>query len=112
MYLPAIKSAETVNCYKFNGHSAVLLRNIEAMGSVEYQFAVMVYKESGEAPCYCVASEVNAMAKQLGGGSHFLGVFEEGSHVNFGSSNDWADEAKFTARAMSLVREKFGVPLK
>lgn len=111
MYLPAFKSAETAKRFSFKGHSAVLLRNIVAAGSIEYRFALMVYPDGQNEACYCVASEVNGMAGQLGGGSHFLGVFEEDSHVNYGSSDQWADEEKFTHRALGLVTEKFGAPI-
>ncbi|WP_050028568.1 hypothetical protein [Verrucomicrobium sp. BvORR034] len=111
MYLPAFKSAETAKRYTFKGHSAVLLRNIVAVGSIEYRFALMVYADGEGEACYCVASEVNGMAGELGGGSHFLGVFEEDSHVNYGSSDQWADEEKFVRRALELVTEKFGPPV-
>lgn len=110
MYLPAFKSSETARRYSFKGYSAVLLRNIVATGSVEYRYAMMVYREGESDACYCVASEVNGMAGQLGGGSHFLGVFEEDSHVNYGSSDQWADEEKFAQRALGLATDKFGPP--
>jgi hypothetical protein len=45
------------------------------------------------------------MAEQLGGGSHFLGVFDEEGHKNLGSSDDWTELDKFTARALSITAE-------
>lgn len=110
MYLPNFKSAETVKRYTFKGHTAEFLRNIVAVGTVEYRFALMVYADGEGEACYCVASEVNGMARELGGGSHFLGVFEEDSHVNYGSSDQWADEEKFLHRALELAAGKFGSP--
>lgn len=87
----------------------MLLGDIVSAGSVEYGHILVVYDGDSQQPCYFVASEVNSMAKQFGGGSHFLGLFDGDGHVNCGSSDDWADEAKFTAEALRIVREKFGV---
>jgi hypothetical protein len=46
------------------------------------------------------------MAKRFGGGSHFLCVFDENGHINQGGSDDWADEGKFTTRALQIIKEK------
>jgi hypothetical protein len=69
----------------------------------------MAVFDENRRPCYFVASEVNSMAKNFGGGSHFLGLFEGEVHVNCGSSDDWADEARFTAEALRIIKGKFGV---
>jgi hypothetical protein len=42
-------------------------------------------------------------------GSHFLGLFDGDCHENCGASDDWGDEGKFTAEALKIIREKFGV---
>jgi hypothetical protein len=52
------------------------------------------------------------MAKRFGGGSHFLGVFDGNGHINQGGSDDWADEEKFTARALQIIREKSDTEIK
>lgn len=105
-YIPAIASANPIQQFQFGKYSAVLLDDIESAGVVEYRFVLVVFDDT-EQPCYFVASEVNATAKTFGGGSHFLGVFDEDGHSSYGSSDDWADESKFTAEAMRIVRERF-----
>jgi hypothetical protein len=52
-----------------------------------------------------VASEVNATAATLGGGSHFLGVFDSQGHANRGASDDWADPKKFFPEALRIAQE-------
>src|SRR5438105_5876412 len=107
-YVPRIKSANPRNQFKLGAYSAVLLGDIESVGSVEYKFIVIVYDESKK-PCYFVASEVNDMAEKFGGGSHFLGLFDGNGHANCGTSDDWADESKFTEEALRIIRKKFQI---
>ncbi len=107
-YAPVVKSAKPRQRFQIGKHTAVLLGDIERAGSVEYLYIMVVFDESRK-PCYFVASEVNSMAGTLGGGSHFLGLFDGDGHANCGSSDDWADEAKFTAEALRIVKAKFGV---
>ncbi len=106
-YTPYIESADPVGRYLVAGHQAVLLDNIVSAGSVEYLYLLVVYDAQGES-CFFVASEVNSLCAESGGGSHFLGVFPGEGHANHGSSNDWADRDKFLARALALVQEEFG----
>lgn len=107
-YAPVIKSAKPKNQFQIGKHTAILLGDIERAGAVEYQYIMVVYDDTWK-PCYFVASEVNSMAKSFGGGSHFLGLFDGNGHANCGTSDDWADEAKFTAEALRIVKAKFGV---
>ena len=107
-YAPIIKSAKPRQRFQVGRHTVVLLGDIEPAGAIEYLYIMVVYGEERQ-PCYFVASEVNAMAAHFGGGSHFLGLFDGDSHANCGSSDDWADEAKFTAEALRIIREKFGI---
>ncbi|HYG35220.1 MAG TPA: hypothetical protein VEC99_10570 [Clostridia bacterium] len=106
-HAPLIKSAAPKQRFQLGRHIAVLLGDIQPMGFVEYLYILVVFDADTKQPCYYVASEVNSMAKQFGGGSHFLGLFDGEGHANCGSSDDWADEAKFTAEALRIVREKF-----
>ena len=106
-YAPVIKSAKPRQKFQLGKYSAVLLGDIEPAGSVEYKFILAVFDEEQQ-PCFFVASEVNSMARMLGGGSHFLGAFDGNGHANYGDSDDWADEARFAAEALRIVREKFG----
>lgn len=107
-YSPAIKSAKPRHQFQIGGRTALLLGDIEPIGSIEYRYILVVYDRDSEQPCFFVASEVNPMARQFGGGSHFLGLFDGDGHANRGTSDEWADEAKFTAEALRIVREKFG----
>ena len=90
-YAPRIASAEPLAHYDVNGREAVLLGNIVSAGMVEYLYVLVVF-DTNEEPCLFVASEVNSQQEVLGGGSHFLGVFPGDGHLNFGDSDEWADQ--------------------
>jgi hypothetical protein len=107
-YIPAIASENPIRQFQVGKYSAVLLDDIESAGVVEYRFILVVYDDT-EQPCYFVASEVNNNANTFGGGSHFLGLFDGNGHASCGSSDDWADESKFTAEALRIVQESFEV---
>jgi hypothetical protein len=49
------------------------------------------------------------MDELLGGGSHFLCIFDGNRHINCGCSYDWADSAKFTAKALRIIEERFEI---
>jgi hypothetical protein len=105
-YTPAIKSANPKWKLQVGRHTAVMFDNIESTGSIQYKYMIGVYDENRQAVFY-VTSEVNRVAKRHGGGSHFLCIFNGGSHLNKGGSDDWADEEKFTEKAMEIIMEKF-----
>jgi len=107
-YVPLIKSGKPKQRFQIGRHTAVLLGDIESAGSVEYLYILVVFDGDTQEPCYFIASEVNSMLKHFGGGSHFLGVFYGEGHATCGDSDDWADEAKFTAEALRIVSEKYG----
>lgn len=107
-YMPVIKSARPRQQFQIGQYTAVLLGDIERGGVIEYKYIMVVFGERQE-PCFFVASEVNELAGSNGGGSHFLGFFDDNGHANCGASDDWADEAKFTEQALRMVRERFGV---
>jgi hypothetical protein len=92
-----------------SAHVAVSFDQIQSAGGIQYAYLVGVFDNATKQPVYFVSSEVNSMA-ELGGGSHFLCVFNGDTHANCGSSDDWGDAEKFFARAMSMVEEKFGDP--
>ena len=106
-YGPAIKSAKSKQQFQLANYSGILFGDIEGAGRIEYLHVLVIFDEN-QRPCFFVTSEVNATAKQLGGGSHFLCVFDGDRHLNYGSSDDWADEAKFCAEALRIVRKRFG----
>jgi hypothetical protein len=102
-----VERAEPLRRLSLGRYSLVLLGNLVQTGMVEYRYILMVTEGGSEQPCYFVTAEANGMAQLLGGGSHFLCAFQDGTHVNFGCSDDWADEEKFLRRAVELVRERF-----
>jgi hypothetical protein len=106
-YTPAIRSAEPKRRFGLGDYQAVLFGDIVPTGPIAYLFILVVYDPENR-PCFFVAAEVNSMASLLGGGSHFLGVFDSEGHSNLGDSNDWADPEKFAAEALRLARAKFG----
>ena len=108
-YFPRITDAKPRKQFRLSEkHTAVLLGDIKALGSVEYLYVLIVYDETENA-CFFVASEVNDMAGQLdGGGSHFLGVMDGSGHANMGASDRWGIEEVFTAQALEIALEKFG----
>ena len=108
-YGPAIKSAKPKQHIPVGRHTAVLLCDIVSAGSVQYRYILAVCEGDSQQPCFFVTSEVNSMARLLGEGSHFLCLFDGEGHANRGPSDDWADEGKFTAEALRIVRERFGV---
>lgn len=105
-YAPVIKSARPKQQFKIGKHTAVLFTDIERAGAVEYCYILGVFDEKRQ-PVYFVASEVNTMVRMFGGGTHFLGLFDGEGHANCGDSDDWADEAKFTAEALRIVRARY-----
>jgi hypothetical protein len=104
-YAPVIGAATPVKRISLPSgkHTAILLDNIESKGSIEYRIILAVFNDQTREPCLFVASEVNAMAKELGGGSHFLGLFPGDGHMNYGDSDDWADMGKFEKAAVELA---------
>ncbi len=108
-YMPLVESMNRVGAAPLGEkHLVVLFDQIRATGMVQYAFILAVFDKQTQNPVYFVASEVNSMAAELGGGSHYLGVFDDSGHANMGSSDDWGDPRKFFARAMRLATERFG----
>ena len=84
---------------------------------IEYLYLMPVFRVADQELCLCVASEKNRLhGKSFAGDgtmdvgeSHFLGVFPGDGHLNLGSSNDWADLDRFTAKALEVARQHLGV---
>lgn len=107
IYSPAIVNAKTLERFELGPYTAILYGDIEASGMVRYKYILAILND-GE-PRLFVSSEVNIMADELGGGSHFLCVFKGDSHLNFGSSDDWADLETFKPKAIEMAREHLGL---
>lgn len=109
-YAPAVESFNRVGGAPFGpGRTVLFLDQIKASGPIRYAFLLGVFENETETPLYFVASEVNTMAATLGGGSHFLGVFDGTGHANRGASDDWADPEKFFPEALRIAAEHFGI---
>lgn len=109
MYRPLIKSAKPLLRYRLDPYTFVLLGEIENLGVIEYLYILFVIKDDEQEPNLFVASEVNAMAKSLGGGSHFLGIFDQTGHINMGSSDQWANLDIFAAKALEIAPARLGL---
>ncbi|MEO1267696.1 MAG: hypothetical protein AAFX99_06335 [Myxococcota bacterium] len=105
-YVPLIRSSRTVQAWSLGPHQAKLLTDIQALGHIEYTHALLVY-DTNNALLYVVAAEVNSMASMLGGGSHFLGVFDEEGHTTHGSDNAWANLESFRDHALTMASDRF-----
>ena len=108
-YFPAIRRANWHKRYQLGGYRIDVITDCESVGHIQYAHVALVFQGSQKQPCYAVASEVNAMAATLGGGSHFLGVFPGEGHVNMGNSNEWADLDHFTAKALEMIAKQFKI---
>lgn len=91
-------------------HVALLFDEIVSEGFVEYAFFVVVLqRDSDDDPILFITSEVNACASPSEGYSHFLGMFNEMGHSNFGASDDWANPDIFFPKAVRMAAEELGV---
>jgi len=109
-YMPRVESMNRVAGAPLGEkHTVILFDEIKSAGSVEYAFLVAVFDNKSQQPVYFIASEVNSMAQTLGGGSHYLGVFDGNGHANRGASDDWGDPKKFFPEAIRIAEAAFGV---
>jgi hypothetical protein len=110
-YWPAVKGGKPWRRFRFGDYQALVLTELESVGFIEYLHVMAVFKVPENKLCLCVAAERNRMhERKLPGegtsdsaGSHFLGLFLGKVHMNFGSSNDWANIDRFSARALELA---------
>jgi hypothetical protein len=105
--MPKIKAAKAIAQFAVGIHTAVLYGDIEPAGRVQYAYLMTVFDPQKQVK-FIVSSEVNSMQPTMGGGSHYLCIFEETGRSNFGDSDDWADEELFTARALGIAWERLG----
>lgn len=105
MYGPAIESSEILENFTTDALEARLLGNIQSLGTIKYLYVLAVYRLGETTACTFITAEINAMAQVFGGGSHFLCAFADGSHLNFGSSDTWADRENFKEKALAMAKE-------
>lgn len=109
MYFPTLKKARLVKLYRLGDYLCFLLTDCESLGAIQYEHVLYVNPQGEKRPCFAVASERNSMKAQLGGGSHFLGVFPGSGHSNMGASDEWANLDLFTSRALEVVAQHFSI---
>ncbi len=107
-YLPSIRGGKTVRQFAIGDYNAKLMTNIKSSGSVEYTHVLAVYSSDGN-PVFFTAAEVNSMAEHLGGGSHYLGIFNGAGHVSIEDNDKWANLEIFVEESTNIVKEHFGI---
>jgi hypothetical protein len=107
LYAPTVIKADEIERFKIGTYEAIMLGNIQARGMIQYLYILEIRDENG--PCLYITSEVNAMKKELGGGSHFLCIFEGERHLNLGDSDEWANLDVFKGKAIELARKNLGI---
>ena len=111
-YTPAIVSANRFQDIALGlNHTMLLFDNIQSEGDIQYAFLLGVFDNVTQEPVYFVSSEVNALAAAIGGGSHYLCIFDDTGHGNLGGSDDWGDPDKFFPQAVHLAAEHFGMSM-
>ena len=106
---PSIESAEVLRRHRLGPYGASLFGDIESSGSVQYLYVLALIELDQEEVSLYITSEVNDLAQEFGGGSHFLCVFNNEGHHNLGDSDDWADLERFATKALSLAGELLDV---
>jgi len=84
-----------------------------ANGACEYDFLMAITLVEPKVPSFWVSSEKQSplsiqMLQQMGATgpfSNFMGGFEAGKHLNYGSNVNWTDYDKWLAKALSIVKK-------
>lgn len=114
-YWPGVKGGEPRKRFRFGSYAAVVLSDFEPSDDdeIKYLYVMAVFELPEGKLCLCVASEQSQELLALwerhpefnpGGNAHVLGLFDGGGHSNLGTSSDWADLEKFTAKALDVAR--------
>ena len=105
MYLPTLKSATILAETRIDGDHLVLFGHIEPLGPIRYTYLLAAFVDGSDEPVACVSSEVNEFASRPEDGSHFLCLFLDDGHYNFGPDDAWADRDTFLAAAISVLHD-------
>ena len=116
-YWPVFEGGRVTRRFRFANYQAAIVTDMRSTGNVEYLYVMLIFKMPEDKLCLCIASEKNRnYGRRIQGdqpfdfgASHFLGLFPGQGHQNFGTSNDWADIDRFTARALELARDHLKV---
>ena len=119
-----MKSAVPAEQYRLDPYFAVLLTEIEAVGPVRLLHVLVVYKAGEADPVFFVTAEIEppsaAPPRALAGSAEqptptpdaepWLCIFaEDGTHSHLERSPKWTDLDMFSARAVEIVRQRYGV---
>ncbi len=107
-YMPTVESTREVRRFKIDGHTIILFDDIVSMGPIEYFFILTVYSDETREPVLFVASERNTLPDITD--EPFLGVFMEGGHRSYETSEKYLNRESFVERAMEIVRNHLGYP--
>jgi hypothetical protein len=108
MYLPSIESARVLKQFQCGSSDIELLDNIVASGLIEYNYIMVVRCQQTSEVSFMISSERGIT------GEHFLCIFDEEGHHNFGDDDKWADIKIFEQAALEIVARRLGsipVPL-
>lgn len=99
--IPQAAFGTVVRTVRVGPYNAYLQRDLRVQrGHVHYEYVLAAIDRRIKKITFFITSERNT---EPVGGSHFLCMFIEDNHVNFGASDDWADLDKFEAAALKLI---------
>jgi hypothetical protein len=119
-----MKSAVPAGQYRLDPYFAVLLTKIEGVGPVRLLHVLVVYKAGEADPVFFVTAEIEPPSGTPSGAlagsveqaaarpdaEPWLCIFaEDGTHSHLERSPKWADLDAFSARAVEIVRQRYGV---
>ena len=104
--IPQAARGTIVRRFRVGPYTAHLEKNLRVQrGPVRYEYILAAIDRRIRQITFFVTSELNTANETLGGGSHFLCMFIDNDHVNFGASDDWADLEMFEAAAVKLIKQ-------
>ncbi|HVU14265.1 MAG TPA: hypothetical protein VHD90_23460 [Phototrophicaceae bacterium] len=109
MYAPVLKNFRPAYRYRVGDLMLLVVTDCESVGLIHYRHVLYAFRINEPQPIFAVAAEINSISAQTHPDRLFLGVFPGSAHENLGMSPDWADLDKFTARAIQIVQERFGI---
>jgi hypothetical protein len=120
---PLISGGTALKAYECGEYQAVLVRDPESFGSIQYLYLLVIYqKKDNSSPIMYITAEQSMLspafmeiaADKLGqnfeedaGYDVFLCVFDESGHANLDSSNEYAKLEVFEANALAVMRKIF-----
>lgn len=124
---PYMKSAVPAGQYRLDPYFAVLLTHIEGLGPMQLLHVLVVYKAGEADPVFFVTAEIerpkpppartsDGLTERVEAPSPeadaepCLCIFaEDGTHSHLERSPIWADLDTFAARAVEIVKDRYGV---